>query len=258
MTWTDQGHPLVAVLVAVVAGVLGWFVPRLIASLPEPEPEPETEPETSGGGEPEDPVPSSVPPKILYTDLAARPRLATWTASYAVVAGAVLGASVGPEWALLFLAPLVPVGVALAVIDWQTRLLPTRVVLPAHGVAIAVAAAVAFATDDTDALVRALVAMLVVRSIFWVLWWFRSSGMGFGDVRLSALLGFALGYLGWAEVVIGTYASFVVFIVPGLTVAIIRRDRSFLKTRVPFGPAMIVGALLGVAVGPAIARGLGY
>lgn len=260
MTWTDPGHPTAALVAALVAAVLGWFVPRLVALLPEPEPEdgPEAgqEADQDVTGAPEDLVP--LPPKVLYIDLAARSGLAGWTAALSGLAGAVLGASVGQEWSLLFLVPLVPVCVALGVIDWQTRLLPTRLVLPSHLAAIAVAVAVAFATDDTDALVRALVAMLVVRSVFWVLWWFRSSGMGFGDVRLSALLGFALGYLGWAQVLIGTYASFVVFVVPGLAVAVVRRDKAFLKTRVPFGPAMIVGALLGIAVGPAIAAGLGY
>lgn len=257
MSWTDAGHPLAALLAGLVGALAGWFVPRLIALLPEPEPEPETDPDADPDAEPEKAL-VPLPPKILYVDLAARPGLAAWTALFSAVSAAVVGASVGQEWSLLLLVPLVPLCVALAVIDWQTRLLPTRLVLPAHGAAILAAAAVAFATDDTDALVRALIGMLVVRSIFWVLWWFRSSGMGFGDVRLSALLGFALGYLGWAELLIGMYAGFVVFIVPGLAVAIVRRKKSFLKTRLPFGPAMIVGALLGVALGPWIASGLGY
>jgi len=254
MTWTDAGHPLAALLAGALGALLGWFVPRLIALVPEPEPEPD-DPEKDI--EPEKAL-IPLPPKIPYVDLAARPGLAAWTALFSAVSATVTGASVGQEWSLLFLVPLVPLCVALAVIDWQTRLLPTRLVLPAHAVAIVVATAVAFATDDTDALVRALVGMLVVRSIFWVLWWFRSSGMGFGDVRLSALLAFTLGYLGWAELLIGIYAGFVVFIVPGLAVAIVRRKKSFLKTRLPFGPAMIIGALLGVAVGPWIATSLGY
>ncbi len=283
MTWTDAGHPLAALLAGLVGALLGWFVPQLIAALPEPEPEgdPESDPESDPLNDPEsDPLNDPLndpendrgtdaagevekalvplPPKIPYVDLAGRPGLAGWTALLSAVSAAVIGASVGREWSLVFLVPLVPVCVALAMIDWQTRLLPTRLVLPAHAVAIVVATGVAFADNDTDSLVRALVAMLVVRSIFWVLWWFRSSGMGFGDVRLSALLAFVLGYLGWAELVIGMYAGFVVFIVPGLAVAIVRRNKSFLKTRLPFGPAMIIGALLGVAVGPWIARGLGY
>jgi leader peptidase (prepilin peptidase)/N-methyltransferase len=82
--------------------------------------------------------------------------------------------------------------------------------------------------------------------------------MGFGDVRLSALLSFCLGYLGWAEVAIGVYAGFLVFVVPGLTVALVRRDRAYLKTRVPFGPALVIGALLAIVFGPWISTSLGY
>ena len=34
--------------------------------------------------------------------------------------------------ALLFLLYLVPVGVALAVVDWRTRFLPTRLIAPSY------------------------------------------------------------------------------------------------------------------------------
>lgn len=255
MTWLDAGHPLAALLAGLAGALLGVLVPRLIGWLPEPKPEPDPEPEPESESEP---GPDAGPVKTPYRDIANRPGLLPLAVALSAVASAVLGASVGPEWSLAFLVPLVPVLVALGVIDWQTRLLPTRLVLPALVAAILVALAVALGTEDTEALRRALIALVVVRSVFWLLWFIRSSGMGFGDVRLSALLGFALGYLGWAEVVIGTYASFVVFIVPGLAIAALRRDRTFLKTRVPFGPAMIIGALLGVAVGPWIARSLGY
>ena len=81
---------------------------------------------------------------------------------------------------------------------------------------------------------------MAVRSFFWVLWWFHSAGMGFGDVRLAALLGFALGQLGWGEVVVGAYSGFLVFGLPGLLLAIVRRDRALLKSAFPFGPFMLV------------------
>ena len=74
--------------------------------------------------------------------------------------------------------------------------------------------------------------------------------MGFGDVRLSAVLGLALGYLGWGELLVGVYSGFLVFGVPGLVVAVVRRDRQLLRTAFPFGPFMLVGALVGIALGP--------
>jgi leader peptidase (prepilin peptidase)/N-methyltransferase len=255
-----------AAFAAVACGLAGALVPTAIARIPEPEPEPQPEPpaptaEADGEGEAvadaddagEEPA---EPPKPAYVDLAARPRLATATALVAAVAGAVVGAAVGWSWPLLFLLPTVPVGVLLGYVDLRTKLLPSRVLLPAHAAAIVLAVVCAAVTTDGQAIVRALVGMLLVRSFFWVLWWIRSAGMGFGDVRLSALLGFELAYLGWDELVVGTYASFLLFGLPGLMLAIARRDRRLLRTAYPFGPAMLVGALVGIAFGPALWGGL--
>ncbi len=229
-----------AALVAAACGAAGgWFVPALIGRLPEPAPEP-----------PSDKKPEE--PKEPYADIAALPGLA-WKAALASAAcAALVGAAVGWQWALVILVPLVPLSVALAVIDWRTRLLPTRLVRPATGVAILLGLVGWAVTRDPDDLIRAVIAMVAVRSFFWVLWWFHSAGMGFGDVRLAALLGFALGQLGWGEVVVGAYSGFLIFGLPGLLLAIVRRDRGLLKSAFPFGPFMLVGALIGVLVGSAI------
>nr|WP_281380951.1 prepilin peptidase [Nocardioides panaciterrulae] len=134
-------------------------------------------------------------------------------------------------------------------VDLRTRLLPKVVVLPMTWLAIALVGACAAVTGDGHALVRALVGMVAARSVFWVLWWVDSAGLGFGDVRLAALLGLELAWFGWAELAVGTYAAFLVFGVPGLLVALWRRDRRLLRTALPFGPAMLLGALVGLAAG---------
>ncbi len=74
----------------------------------------------------------------------------------------------------------------------------------------------------------------------------------FGAIGATALLGAVLGRAGWAELVVGTYAPFLLFAVPGLLLALVRRDRRLLRAAYPFGPFMVVGALLGVLVGPAL------
>lgn len=260
MTWLDAGHPVAALLALVVGSLAGWWCPALIRSVPEPEPEADPEPET----DPEptatetDVEPEKTAPKELYADIADLPGLARKTSVASGLAASVVGASVGMEWSLLFLVPLVPVCVALSVIDWRTKLLPRRLVLPAHAAVLVLAGLAAALDEDTDAYLRALIGMVVVRSVFWVLWWIRSSGMGFGDVRLSALLGFALAYLGWGELLVGIYAAFILFTVPGVLLAVVRRDRTFLKSSFPFGPFMVVGALVGVALGPWTLASLGY
>lgn len=228
-----------AVLVgALVAGLGGLLVPRVIRMLPEPERDESAEDED---------------PKPLYADVGARPGL-WWRASLtAVAAGALVGASVGWEWWLVALVPLVPVGVTLAVVDWRTRLLPSRVVLPATAYVVAVALVGWAVSGDHEDLLRAAFGLVAARSVYWVLWFVNSAGMGFGDVRLAALLGFALAHVGWGEFGVGMYAGFLVFGLPGLLLALVRWDRRLLRTAFPFGPFMIAGALLGLLLGPPVA-----
>jgi leader peptidase (prepilin peptidase)/N-methyltransferase len=235
---------LAALLGLLVAGLGGLLVPTLIGSVPEPAPkEPPAEPE-----------PDDEPPKQAYVDIAARPGLRWRSAVVSAVCGALLGAATGLDWPLLWLLPLTPVAVALSVIDWHTRLLPRRVVVPATLAAIALVVAVGFATDQREALVRALLGMVAARSFFWVLWAIRSAGMGFGDVRLAAPVGLVLGWLGWGALAIGLWAGFFAFALPALAVIVARRDRTLLKRSFPFGPFMVVGGLVGLVWGTALAE----
>lgn len=249
---------LAALLGLVVAGLGGLLVPALIASVPEPPPK---EPPTAKEPEADQPLAEPVadpgadePPKMLYADIAARPGLAWRSTLVSAVSGALIGAATGLDWPLLWLLPLTPVGVALSVIDWHTKLLPRRIVVPATLAAILLVVAVGLATDQREALVRALVAMLVARSFFWVLWFIRSAGMGFGDVRLAAPVGLVLGWLGWGALAIGLWTAFLAFALPALVVVLARRDRTLLKRSFPFGPFMVFGALVGLVWGTALAE----
>lgn len=247
---------LAALLGLLVAGLGGLLVPALIASVPEPAPkEPAKEPAEVPAGEPaEASGGTDEPPKQLYADIAARPGLRVRSALVSAVSGALLGAATGLDWPLLWLLPLTPVGVALSVIDWHTKLLPRRIVVPATLAAIVLVVVVGLATDQRDAMVRALVAMLVARSFFWLLWFVRSAGMGFGDVRLAAPVGLVLGWLGWGALAIGLWTSFLAFALPALVVVLARRDRTLLKRSFPFGPFMVLGALVGLVWGTPLAE----
>ena len=226
-----------AVLAGVVAGLIGLLVPRLVARLPEPE-----HSEAAPGED----------PKPLYVDVAARPSLRWGVAPLSAVLAAPLVPVLGDDLWLVALVPLVPVCIALAAVDWHTRLLPSRIVLPATAYALVVALVLWPVADRGADALRAAIGLVVVRSVYWLLWRIHSAGMGFGDVRLAALIGFALGYVGWSELVVGAYAGFLVFGLPGLLLALVRWDRSLLRTAFPFGPFMLLGAYLGLLTGPAV------
>jgi len=220
------------VTTAAVGGLLsGLVVPALLRRLPDPVPE----------------IPLVLPPS--HIDLASRPGLALRCAVAGTLAGAVLGAAIPGPWPLLLWLALAPFGLLLAVVDWHTQRLPRRVVLPLTAGAVLVTAVVELSAGRPDALVRALVGLVVARTLVWVLWFVRSAGMGFGDVRLTALLGFLLAHLGVGEAVVGLYSAFLLFGVPGLLLAIWRRDRGVLRTAYPFGPFLLAGAVLGAGAG---------
>jgi len=236
--------PLLAALVAgLVAAALGLLVPRVVAALPEPEPDPEEESEAESAAES---AAEPEPAKALYVELAGRPHLA---ATCAVVAGslaAALGASRGwrpdlPVW--IYLAVL---GTTLGYVDWRTRLLPKRLVIPSYfvvAVLLAIASAVDWADGGREALIRAGISWLAVFAIHFALWFVYPRGLGYGDVRLSGILGMALGWLGTDAVLVGLYAGWVLgaLIAPLLALAKVVNRKEY-----PFGPFLLVGTFLGV------------
>ncbi|MFC7363040.1 prepilin peptidase [Nocardioides astragali] len=248
---------LAALLGAVVAGLGGLLVPRIIALVPEPEPEPEPAPvpdvEAAVEAEGDDVRTVDEPPKVLYAEIAARPGLGRRSAVLAAVCGGLLGGVTGLDWPLVWLVPLTPLAVALSVIDWHTRLLPRVIVIPLTLAAIVAVTVVGLATGEREALVRALLGMVAARSFYWALWGIHSAGIGFGDVRLAAPVGLVLAWVGWGPLMIGLWAGFLAFSLPALVALVVRRDRKLLKKSFPFGPFMVIGALVGLVWGTALA-----
>jgi leader peptidase (prepilin peptidase)/N-methyltransferase len=140
------------------------------------------------------------------------------------------------------------------VIDWRTTLLPTRILHPTYVLLAVLIPLAALADQDLDSLYRAGWGWLLVGGWFWLFWWLVNA-WGFGDVRLARVLGPALGYLGWSQMLMGLVLILFVGALGGLAMAVARRS---LRVRVPYGPWMLLGALLAVLVGPWLARSLGY
>lgn len=230
-----------AALCAVAAGLLGLLVPTVIRRLPEPPTPPEGEPDSE-----RERLLREEGPKTPYVDLAAVPGLAPASALVSAAVAGGFGLALGADRVLLGLVPLVPVAVLLAYVDARTRLLPRLVVLPATAAGLLLLLVEWSAAQDTRVFVRAVVAMLVARSFFWVLWFIRQAGMGFGDVRLAALVGLALGRLGWDEWLVGLYGGLLVFALFGLGRAVVKRSRAALRQALPFGPFMLLGLIVGI------------
>ena len=253
--------PATSTLVAGVVGLVGaaaagWWGPAVLARLPEPEPdpEPETEPETEEDG-PGRFARAAAATKILYADLASRPGLALRLAAASGVLGAAVGLRLGMSWDLLVGLPLVPVLVLLSYIDWRTTFLPTRIIAPSYAVAVVTIVVAGLASGGHDGLLRAAIGWAVYGGFFFAFWFVFPGGWGYGDVRLSGVLGLVLGYLGWSELYVGVMAGVLLGGIGGALLGLVHRS---LRRRYPYGPFMVAGALVGILVGHAITDALGY
>ena len=163
----------------------------------------------------------------------------------------------GWSGALVYLVPFVPVGVALFVVDWRTTLLPSWIIKPAYPVLVVLILVAALLDRDLASLERAGWGWLIVGGWFLVFWLLtRGGGWGYGDVRLSGLLGLALGYLGWAETIGGLLLIFLCGAGGAVVIAV--------TPALAAGPAALRALHAGRAPGwgscsrPSLATGLGY
>lgn len=159
----------------------------------------------------------------------------------------------GPTWQLPAFLVVAGIAVLLAVIDLQHRLLPNRVVLPALGIGAALLAVPAAVGADWPALGRAVAAAAVLFAVFLLLALLSPSGLGMGDVKLAAVLGLYLGWLGWGAVVVGAVAGFLIQALVAIVLLAARRIGR--KGALPFGPALLAGAVVAVGWAEPIVRG---
>lgn len=171
-----------------------------------------------------------------------RVRIAAGASTAALFVLLVLGFGLSPELpAYLVLASA---SVVLSIVDLAEKRLPNTLVL---GTAVAVTALLliaAAARNDWDAALGALFGGAVLFGAYLVLALLSPRGIGMGDVKLAAVIGLALGYLGWSTWLVGLLGGFLV----GSAVSLIALalGRVTLRGSLPFGPSMLAGAYIAI------------
>ncbi|MGH3545405.1 MAG: hypothetical protein ACRDPW_05720, partial [Mycobacteriales bacterium] len=110
-------------------------------------------------------------------------------------------------------------------------------------------------TGSWGALLRAGIGAVVLFAAYYVLAVLAAGALGFGDVKLAGVLGLLLGWSGWYALIAGGVLGFVYGGVFSLALLLSRRVDS--KTRIPFGPFMVLGALTAVLLGGRVDLALG-
>ncbi len=147
------------------------------------------------------------------------------------VLGALVAAHFAPGWSGLFAAILTWSLVALAVIDFDTQLLPDVITLPFLWLGLLVNSGGVFVTLQASVL-GAIAGYLLLWSVYWG---FKlatgKEGMGYGDFKLLAMLG---AWLGWQALPIVLLGASLVGAVVGL--ALIAFAGHARNKPLPFGP----------------------
>lgn len=155
------------------------------------------------------------------------------TAALVVACVAVFGPT--PEAALA--AGFCAVLVTLSVIDWNHRIVPNRIVLPA--------AAIALVTHTViDPSLEWLVAALCASGFLFLAVLAYPKGLGMGDVKLALLLGAVLGSSVSVALMVGMFAA----LVPAV-VLLARHGSAARKMGLPFVPFLAFGAVVALFVG---------
>jgi leader peptidase (prepilin peptidase)/N-methyltransferase len=127
--------------------------------------------------------------------------------------------------------------VAISATDFEHRIIPNRVVLPAAAIVLAGRTVIDPSPEWTFAAVAAAGFLLVALLAY-------PAGMGMGDVKLALLLGAMLGRTVGVALMIGMLAA----LIPSI-VLFARHGSAARKMAVPFGPFLAFGGLVALFAG---------
>jgi leader peptidase (prepilin peptidase) / N-methyltransferase len=187
--------------------------------------------------------------RLASRDERARPTAVRIAVMTALLAGLLAGALelTGLRPATVALAWAAGAAVVLGAVDLASHRLPDRVTYPAYvvcGAALLVDAAVLGSWGE---LVRAVAAAAVTFVLAAGAAAISPAGLGFGDVKLLGLLGLLLGWAGWGVLLAGIFLGLLTGASVSLALLAIRR--AGWRTALPFGPPLLAGAVLALALG---------
>ena len=134
--------------------------------------------------------------------------------------------------------------VGLIWIDLDVHRLPVGLVVPTGWWLVGLLAVASVATGDRRWL-GALIGAGVMGAVYLLLAVLPGGGVGGGDVRLAPVIGGLLGWLGAGALLVGLLAGFLVGGLAAVTLLALRR--AGLRSTIAYGPAMCLGAWVGIA-----------
>jgi leader peptidase (prepilin peptidase)/N-methyltransferase len=163
----------------------------------------------------------------------------------ALLAGA--GELTGLRPATAALAWAAGAAVVLATTDLIGHRLPDRVTYPAYAVCAGALLVDAAVHGSWSALLTASAAGAAAFVVGGLGWLVSPQGLGLGDVKLLGLLGLLLGWFGWGVLMAGVFLGLLTGAL--LSISLLVTRRAGWRTAIPFGPPLLAGAVLALALG---------
>ncbi len=155
---------------------------------------------------------------------------------------------------------LIPVGVAVSVIDLRTLIVPTRIVWPATAVSVVAIVAVSLIEGEPSWMLNALIGLACFAGPLFLIWFVVPKGMGFGDVRLAVLLGLNLGFYAGSRPMAAVTLSLLCLVLAsllGVIIGVVALGARGRKAQVPFGPSLVIGTFICIALAAEIIEPFG-
>lgn len=222
------------------------------------------------------PAPGAAPAALLGTLLAAA--TAVWARQAAQTARAAVLAETGsaetpqtgpvpPAWALVLLNAaagalmgvrfgwsvqlpayivLAAVTAPLVAIDLAAHQIPDLLLGPAAGLAVTLLAAASAYDDSWQPFTRALLAALLLATVFLAVAVAAAGDFGLADVKFGVLMGFWLGYQAWNTVALGVVVAFLLAAM--VACALLIPGRLARGGHVVLGPFLVAGTMIALLV----------
>ena len=150
-------------------------------------------------------------------------------------------------WVVAPLCVFLAMAVVVSVTDLTHRLVPRQLLYGALALIVPLYVILSAHAHHWRPLADAAVAGAAAFAVFFVIWFVVPRGMGFGDVRLAGVIGVSVGYLDLLHAYLAFLIGFVVGLVFGLVLMV--GSSSGRRTRIPFAPALCVGAAVAILWG---------
>lgn len=187
--------------------------------------------------------------RLAARDDAALPgpwRTVAMTAGFAaLLAGA--GGLTGLRPATAALAWAAGAAVVLTATDLTAHRLPDRVTYPAYAVCATALLVDAAVRGTWGALLTAVGAGATAFLVGGLGWFVSPQGLGLGDVKLLGFLGLVLGWFGWGVLMAGVFLGLLTGAL--VSVLLLATRRAGRRTAIPFGPPLLAGSVLALALG---------